>query len=116
MDQRVVAGVGNIYASELLFRAGVRPSQIASMLDQPAVERIVRVTKAVLREAIRYRGSSISDYLDGEGQPGSFQERFRVYDREGRPCKSCATEIQRETHGGRSTFFCPNCQPQRLEA
>jgi formamidopyrimidine-DNA glycosylase len=110
MDQRVVAGVGNIYASELLFRAGVRPSCIAATLDRQAVERIVKATKSVLREAIRHRGSSISDYLDGEGQPGSFQERFRVYDREGQPCRICARLIQRETRGGRSSFFCPLCQ------
>ena len=110
MDQRVIAGVGNIYASELLFRAGVRPGRIAATLDQQAVGRIVKVTKTVLKEAIRHRGSSISDYLDGEGHPGSFQERFRVYDREAQPCRSCATPIRRETRGGRSAFFCPTCQ------
>jgi formamidopyrimidine-DNA glycosylase len=110
MDQRVVAGVGNIYASELLFRAGVRPSTVAATLEQGTIERIVKATKAVLREAVRHRGSSISDYLDGEGQPGSFQERFRVYDREAQPCRQCACLIQRETRGGRSSFFCPTCQ------
>jgi formamidopyrimidine-DNA glycosylase len=110
MDQRVVAGIGNIYASELLLRAGVNPARVAATLDQHAVERIVSAIKTVLREAIRYRGSSISDYLDGEGRRGGFQERFRVYDREGQPCLSCATPIQREMRGGRSTFFCPTCQ------
>ncbi|MGE0679832.1 MAG: bifunctional DNA-formamidopyrimidine glycosylase/DNA-(apurinic or apyrimidinic site) lyase [Candidatus Binatia bacterium] len=110
MDQRVIAGVGNIYASELLLRAGVQPARIAATLDQPAVERIVKATKAVLKEAIQHRGSSISDYLDGEGQRGGFQERFRVYDREGQPCRLCKTPIQRITRGGRSAFFCPTCQ------
>ncbi|MBI3301094.1 MAG: bifunctional DNA-formamidopyrimidine glycosylase/DNA-(apurinic or apyrimidinic site) lyase [Deltaproteobacteria bacterium] len=110
MDQRVVAGIGNIYASELLFHAGVRPARIASTLSRPAAERIVKAAKAVLREAIRHRGSSISDYLDGEGQPGNFQERFHVYGREGEPCRVCATPIQREIRGGRSAFFCPTCQ------
>ncbi len=110
MDQRVVAGVGNIYASELLFRAKVQPGRLAGTLEQAATARIVKATKAVLREAIAHRGSSISDYLDGEGQPGSFQQRFRVYDQEGKPCRSCATPILRETHGGRSSFFCPTCQ------
>jgi formamidopyrimidine-DNA glycosylase len=110
MDQRIVAGVGNIYASELLFRAGVHPGRVAASLDQRLVTRIVKATKAILREAIHHRGSSISDYLDGEGQPGSFQNRFRVYDQEGKPCRSCKAPIQRETHGGRSTFFCPRCQ------
>jgi formamidopyrimidine-DNA glycosylase len=110
MDQRVVAGIGNIYASELLFRAGVRPAGVAAALDLQAVGRIVKAAKAVLREAIRHRGSSISDYLDGEGQPGSFQGRFRVYDREGKPCRVCTTPILREVRGGRSAFFCPTCQ------
>jgi formamidopyrimidine-DNA glycosylase len=110
MDQRVVAGIGNIYASELLFRAGVRPARAAATLSRPEVGQVVKAAKAVLREAIRHRGSSISDYLDGEGQPGSFQERFRVYDREERPCRRCGTAIQREVRGGRSAFFCPACQ------
>jgi formamidopyrimidine-DNA glycosylase len=110
MDQRVVAGIGNIYASELLFRAGVRPMRTATTLSRSEVEQIVKAAKAVLREAIRHRGSSISDYLDGEGQPGSFQARFRVYDREDRPCRKCGTPIQREVRGGRSAFFCPVCQ------
>jgi formamidopyrimidine-DNA glycosylase len=110
MDQRVVAGIGNIYASELLFRARVRPAGVAATLNRQAVERIVKAAKTVLREAIRHRGSSISDYLDGEGQPGSFQQHFRVYDREGEPCRGCATPIQREVRGGRSAFFCPTCQ------
>ena len=110
MDQRVVAGIGNIYASELLFRAGVRPAGVAAALNRQAVERIVKAAKTVLREAIRHRGSSISDYLDGEGQPGSFQGRFRVYDREGKPCRVCRTPIRREVRGGRSAFLCPTCQ------
>ena len=110
MDQRVFAGVGNIYASELLFRAGVRPGRGATTLDLIAVERIVKATKAVLREAIRHRGSSISDYRDGEGKRGEFQQRFQVYDREGEPCRVCRATICRDTQGGRSSFFCPTCQ------
>lgn len=110
MDQRLVAGVGNIYASELLFRAQVHPGRIAASLDQREIARIVKATKTILREAIQHRGSSISDYVDGEGQPGSFQNRFRVYDQEGKPCRSCNSPIQRVTHGGRSSFFCPRCQ------
>lgn len=110
MDQRVVAGVGNIYASELLFRAQVQPRRLASTLDVGEVARVVKATKAVLREAIEHRGSSISDYRDGEGQPGDFQKRFRVYDREGQPCRTCKGSLRRETHGGRSSFFCPTCQ------
>jgi formamidopyrimidine-DNA glycosylase len=110
MDQKIVAGIGNIYASELLFRAGVRPGRVASTLSRSAAERVVKAAKAVLREAVRHRGSSISDYLDGEGRPGSFQARFCVYDREGQPCRSCKTPIRREIRGGRSAFFCPTCQ------
>jgi len=110
MDQRVVAGVGNIYASELLFRAGIRPGRIAATLDRAAVDRVVKATKAVLREAIRHRGSSISDYRDGEGKQGGFQQRFRVYDRSGAPCRICQTTICRDVQGGRSSFFCPMCQ------
>ena len=110
MDQRVVAGVGNIYASELLFRAGVRPDRTATTLDPAAIDRVVKAVKAVLREAIRHRGSSISDYRDGEGKEGGFQQRFRVYDRDGKPCRTCRTTICRDTRGGRSSFFCPMCQ------
>jgi len=111
MDQRIVAGIGNIYASEILFRAQVRPHHVSAALSWAAVARIVKATKTVLREAIRHRGSSIADYLDGEGNPGGFQARFRVYDREGQPCRECRVAIQRETRGGRSAFFCPTCQP-----
>jgi formamidopyrimidine-DNA glycosylase len=110
MDQRVVAGIGNIYASELLFRAGVQPSRVAATLTETATDQIVEATKVVLREAIRHRGSSISDYRDGEGKRGGFQDRFRVYDREGQPCSECQRLIQRETRGGRSSFFCMSCQ------
>jgi formamidopyrimidine-DNA glycosylase len=110
IDQRVVAGIGNIYVCELLFRAGVRPERIAMTLDQPAVKQIVKATKMVLREAICHRGSSIADYLDGEGNPGSYQKRFCVYGRAGESCPQCATPIRREMRGGRSSFFCPNCQ------
>ncbi|MGE0823594.1 MAG: bifunctional DNA-formamidopyrimidine glycosylase/DNA-(apurinic or apyrimidinic site) lyase [Candidatus Binatia bacterium] len=110
MDQRVVAGIGNIYANELLFRAGVHPGRIAMTLDSLEAERIVKATKTVLREAIRHRGSSISDYRDGEGKRGAFQQRFRVYEREGAQCHICRTPIQRQIHGGRSSFFCPTCQ------
>ena len=110
MDQKVVAGIGNIYANEILFRAGVRPERRASGLKKRQVERVVIETRAVLREAIRYRGSSISDYLDGQGRKGSFQKRFCVYDREGQPCWVCTTAIKRQTQGGRGSFFCPQCQ------
>jgi formamidopyrimidine-DNA glycosylase len=110
MDQRVVAGIGNIYACEILFHAGVLPQRLSSTLDFRVVQRIVKKAKAVLREAIRHRGSSISDYVDGEGDPGTYQARFRVYDLEGKPCRKCRAAIAREMRSGRSTFFCPTCQ------
>lgn len=88
----------------------VCPDRIAAALDQGAVDQVVKATKIVLREAIRHRGSSISDYRDGEGKEGRFQQRFRVYDRDGEPCRICRTAICRETRGGRSSFFCPTCQ------
>lgn len=110
MDQRVVVGIGNIYASEILFRAGIRPVRRAFRLKKEQVGRVVAETRAVLREAIRYHGSSISDYLDGRGRKGAFQKRFCVYDREGQPCLVCAALIKRLTQGGRSSFFCPQCQ------
>lgn len=110
MDQAVIAGIGNIYASEILFRARVRPLRPAETLSVETVKQIVGATKTVLRQAIRYRGSSISDYRDGEGNPGGFQARLYVYDRAGLPCRRCRTPIQRETHGGRSAYWCPNCQ------
>lgn len=110
MDQGVIAGIGNIYASEILFRARVRPLQPAETLRVEAVRRIVRATKTVLRQAIRHRGSSIADYLDGEGNPGSFQARLYVYGRARLPCRRCRVPIQRATYGGRSAYWCPNCQ------
>lgn len=108
MDQRIVAGVGNIYASEILFRAGVRPTRRAGRLRRTEIEQIVRCTPEVLREAIGSGGTTFSDYLDGRGREGSF--RPQVYDRAGRPCPRCATPLRQIVVGQRSSFFCPACQ------
>lgn len=110
MDQRRVAGLGNIYVNELLFRAGVRPRRRAGNLTRAECAKIVGATRMVLEEAIRGGGSSISDYRDGLGRVGEFQRRHLVYDRAGRPCRRCRTPIRRRVHGGRSTFYCPRCQ------
>ena len=110
MDQRRVAGLGNIYVNELLFRAGVRPARRAARLGRAECARVVRATRAVLLEAIRRGGSSISDYRDGLGRPGWFQLRHRVYDRAREPCRRCATPIRARVIAGRSTFYCPRCQ------
>ncbi len=110
MDQRRVAGLGNIYVNELLFRAGIRPGRRALRLRREECARLVRATRAVLEEAIRRGGSSISDYRDGLGRPGWFQLRHRVYDRAGEPCRRCRGPIRARVIVGRSSFYCPRCQ------
>jgi formamidopyrimidine-DNA glycosylase len=110
MDQRRVAGLGNIYVNEILFRAGIRPRRRAGRLTRVESARIVVATRAVLAEAIRRGGSSISDYRDGFGRTGWFQLRHRVYDRAGEPCRRCRTPIRACVVVGRSTFYCPRCQ------
>jgi formamidopyrimidine-DNA glycosylase len=110
MDQRVVAGVGNIYASEILFRAGVRPSRRAGRVTRAELERIASITAKVLREAIGRRGTTFRSYRDSRGQPGRFASKLRVYDREGQPCLECATPIRAMVIGQRSSFYCQHCQ------
>ena len=110
MDQRRVAGLGNIYANEILFRAGVRPGRRAARLARDDCRRIVVAARTVLADAIRRGGSSISDYRDGLGREGWFQLDHCVYDRAGRPCPRCRTPIRARVVVGRSTFYCPRCQ------
>jgi len=110
MDQRLVAGLGNIYANEILFAAGVRPGRRTSLLSRADAARIVAATGGVLAEAIAARGSSISDYRDARGEPGAFQDVFRVYERAGERCGRCGGVIQRRIIVGRSSFYCPRCQ------
>lgn len=110
MDQRRVAGLGNIYVNEILFAAGVRPRRRAARLTRAECARVVRATRAVLGAAIRRGGSSISDYRDGLGRAGWFQLEHRVYDRAGEPCRHCRTPIRTRVIVGRSSFYCPRCQ------
>jgi formamidopyrimidine-DNA glycosylase len=110
MDQRVVAGVGNIYASEILFRARVRPSRRAGRVTRAELERIASITAEVLHQAIGSRGTTFRSYRDSRGQPGRFASKLRVYDREGQPCLECATPIRAVVIGQRSSFYCPRCQ------
>jgi formamidopyrimidine-DNA glycosylase len=110
MDQREVAGLGNIYVNELLFRAGLRPRRRAERLSRADCERAIAAMRAVLDEAIGRGGSSISDYRDGFDRAGSFQDEHAVYDRAGAPCRRCATPIRSLVVVGRSTFYCPVCQ------
>lgn len=110
MDQAIVAGLGNIYASEILFRAGVRPSRQSRRLRRCEVAAIHGATRTVLRQAIARGGSSIADYRDGRGRSGTFQLRLRVYGRDGEPCRRCGTIIRCQVLAGRSSFYCPQCQ------
>ncbi|HWB54926.1 MAG TPA: bifunctional DNA-formamidopyrimidine glycosylase/DNA-(apurinic or apyrimidinic site) lyase [Tepidisphaeraceae bacterium] len=113
LDQSVIAGLGNIYADEALFVAGINPRRPANKLTQQQIHRLNLAIKSVLRRAIRHRGSTLRDYVDATGGPGAFQKLHRVYDRAGLPCPTCATKIRRITLGGRSTHFCPKCQPAK---
>lgn len=110
MDPEVVVGVGNIYASEVLFRAGLRPSRPGRRLTKSECAKLPPLIRDVLGEAIEAGGSSISDYVQANGESGDFQSRFRVYDREGQPCVVCGHSIRRQVLGGRSSFFCSKCQ------
>lgn len=110
LDQRVVAGLGNIYVSEALFRARIHPKRLAGTVAPPRLAKLVPAIKAVLKEAIAAGGSSLRDYVQSDGEIGYFQKRFRVYDREGQPCTVCRQPIKRIVQAGRATFFCPRCQ------
>ena len=110
MDQKVVVGVGNIYASEVLFRAKVSPLKKSGRLTRLEVERIVAAIRDVLKAAISAGGSSIRDYRQAGGESGAFQDAHLVYDRKGEPCLICGTPIRMRVLGGRSTFWCPSCQ------
>jgi formamidopyrimidine-DNA glycosylase len=111
LDQAVLRGVGNIYADESLFRARIHPARIAHSLTQAQLATLHRAVREILTAAIRLRGSSISDYVDSDGNRGEFQHRHRVYQREGKPCVRCREEIRRVIVAGRSSYFCPGCQP-----
>jgi formamidopyrimidine-DNA glycosylase len=112
LDQRLVAGVGNIYADESLFEARLSPLRRGCDLNAAHAERLQQAIVVVLRRAIEQRGSSIRDCLGGDGQPGNYQEEFRVYGRAGKPCPRCRTAIACIRLAGRSTHFCPRCQKQ----
>lgn len=110
MDAHVVVGVGNIYASESLFHAGIRPGTAARRLTQPACARLVAAIRKVLTAAIAAGGSSLRDYVATDGELGYFQLQTRVYDRAGLPCRVCGTTIRRIVQGARATYYCPICQ------
>jgi formamidopyrimidine-DNA glycosylase len=110
LNQKLLRGVGNIYADESLFRAGIRPRRRASTISSDQLARLLASVKEVLREAIALGGSSISDYVDADGEEGFFQLQHRVYGRQGEPCLVCKTPIKRIVIGGRSSHYCPKCQ------
>lgn len=110
MDSKVVVGVGNIYASESLFRAGIRPGRAAGRLTRAECARLAAAVKTTLQSAIKAGGSSLRDYVAADGELGYFQLHTKVYDRAGLPCKVCGTLIKKLTSGQRSTFYCPSCQ------
>jgi formamidopyrimidine-DNA glycosylase len=111
LDQSVLRGVGNIYADESLWRAKIHPARVGSELSRKQTANLRRVLQEILRQAIVMRGSSISDFLDAEGQPGEYQRHHRAYGREGKACRRCGALIRRAIVAGRSSYFCPKCQP-----
>lgn len=110
MDQKIIAGLGNIYVCEALFRAKISPKRPAGKVKEKEVPGLVKAIHDVLNEAIKAGGSSLRDYVQTDGELGYFQSKFSVYGREDQPCRACKMPIKRITQSGRSTFFCPNCQ------
>jgi formamidopyrimidine-DNA glycosylase len=110
LNQSLLHGVGNIYADESLFRAGIRPTRMAGRLSRERLLALHSALQAVLRKAIQLGGSSVSDYVDADGVAGFFQLEHHVYMRTGQPCLVCGTPIRRTVLGGRSTHYCPHCQ------
>lgn len=118
LDQAKIAGIGNIYADEMLFDARIHPERPASSLRREAAERLHRSMRKILAAAVEAGGSTLKDarYLDADGNPGDFQLSHKVYDREGAPCVSCGAPVRMKRVGGRSSHFCPRCQRQPARA
>lgn len=110
MNSQIVVGVGNIYASEALFRAGIRPSRPAGRISSARMDRLALAIRDVLSEAIAEGGTTLRDFTWGEGQPGYFSQDLRVYDRAGEPCPVCERPVRRQVLSQRSTYYCVNCQ------
>lgn len=112
MDQKFMAGIGNIYSDEILFQAGLRNDRLSNSLSTQEVRRLYRAIVETLHDAIKYGGSTLADggYVDVHGEPGSFQEHHEVYDREGEPCRRCRAPIQKMKISKRSHFYCAQCQ------
>jgi formamidopyrimidine-DNA glycosylase len=113
MDQTAIGGLGNIYVDESLHRAGIHPLAIAANLGSEQITRLAKSIRQVLNDALRHNGSTLRDYRRTDGTEGGFQDLHRVYQRTGEPCPVCKTPIKRISAAGRSTHFCPKCQPKR---
>ena len=111
MDNRIVVGIGNIYASEILFATGINPETSAGSINAEEWQEIVLKSREILEDAISQGGSTISDYVNSEGEKGYFQVNFQVYGRTGQSCRRCGELIQKTSIGGRASFYCPGCQP-----
>jgi formamidopyrimidine-DNA glycosylase len=110
MNANLVVGVGNIYASEALFRAGIKPTRAAGKVKRAELDKLVPAIKTVLSDAIRAGGTTLRDYVNADGAPGYFRQKLFVYERSGEPCRKCKTPIKQITQGQRSTYYCPKCQ------
>jgi formamidopyrimidine-DNA glycosylase len=110
LDQRIVVGVGNIYASEALFRAGIHPRRAAGRVSRERYAKLALAVREVLEEAIRQGGTTLRDYVSADGTPGYFRQKLYVYERGGEPCRRCGGRIRRIAQGQRSTYFCQTCQ------
>ncbi len=110
LNQGLIAGLGNIYADEALFRAGIHPERIGKSLAEAEIVRLHRAIQEVIAAGIAHRGTTIRDYVDGYGEAGTYQERLQVYGKEGQPCPQCLSPLQRVKVAGRSSFHCPHCQ------
>jgi formamidopyrimidine-DNA glycosylase len=110
MNSKLVVGVGNIYASEALFRAKIRPRRQSRTLSRIEAARLVRAVRSVLGMAIRVGGTTLRDYVGADGSPGYFRQKLYVYERDKKPCRNCLTPVRQFTQGQRSTYYCPTCQ------
>lgn len=112
LDQTIIAGIGNIYADEILYEGGIHPETIACNLTEDQVRQLWQATVKLLNLGIEHRGTSIRNYVDGDGRQGGFQELLKVYGRRGEPCVRCGSPIGKTMVQGRGTYYCPNCQPK----
>lgn len=110
MDNRIVVGVGNIYASEALFKAGINPKRAAGKISRQRLDKLTTVIKEVLHQAILQGGTTLKDFSNADGNPGYFAQELCVYGLAGQPCSQCKTPIKQITQGQRSSYYCPQCQ------